>query len=70
MDKPMIVAMEELKANIIKSISDSHLPVCVVEPLVKDIYTDIQNMYAQQFQKEKAEYYQSLVREKEGVTVE
>ena len=36
MQKPIVVAMEELKENIMKAVQESGLPIFVVEPIMKE----------------------------------
>ena len=36
MEKPIVVAMEELKGNIMMAVQESGLPIFVVEPIMKE----------------------------------
>lgn len=40
-NKPIQLVMKETRENIINTINISQLPMCIVELIVKDIYSDI-----------------------------
>lgn len=66
MEKPIVLAMEELKQNIMKAVQDSQLPIYIVEPIVKEMYQQC-NMANEEFKmKQIAEYNQELAKEQEN----
>jgi len=66
MEKPIVLAMEELKQNIMKAVQDSQLPIYIVEPIMKEMYQQC-NMANEEFKmKQIAEYNQELAKEQEN----
>ena len=59
MDKPISVVLEELKQDIINSINNTNLPICIIEPIIKDLYNEIAILSKQQLAKDKEEYEKS-----------
>lgn len=64
MEKPITIRQEELTQKIVETINSSELHPALVEPIVKDIYQSVCVALAQQKEKERAEYENSLVNEK------
>jgi len=56
MDKPISIAIEELRQNIINSINTSNLPPSVVEMIVKDVYVEVNNLKSQEYNKAVEKY--------------
>lgn len=66
MEKPIVLAMEELKQNIMKAVQDSQLPIYIVEPIMKEMYQQC-NMANEEFKmKQITEYNQELAKEQEN----
>ena len=59
MEKPISVVLEELKQDIINSINNTNLPICIIEPIIKDLYNEIAALSRQQLLKDKEEYEKS-----------
>lgn len=59
MDKPISVVLEELKQDIINSINNTNLPICIIEPIIKDLYNEIAVLSKQQLLKDKEKYEES-----------
>lgn len=55
-NKPISLVMDELKGNIVNVINDSKLPICIVEPILKDIYEQISSLAKVQLEQDKKEY--------------
>ena len=67
MDKPISIIESELKEKINSAIIDSHLPMCYIELLIKDVYENIKQISNQIRKNEEEEYnkyLQSLEKDK------
>ena len=62
MNKPLSVVYEEFKANMLNTINNAGLPAFVVETVLQNYLAEIQSIARQQYQSDKAEYEQSLVK--------
>lgn len=60
MNKPLDLQIEETKERILTAINDSKLPACLVELIVKDIYSEIVLIKNNELQKSKEQYEKSL----------
>lgn len=58
--KPLSVARNDLMSDMVDAINNSHLPIMIVEYVVKDLYMDIRAMAQKQYDKEQEEYNASL----------
>ena len=56
MEKPFIVAIEELKKNITDDINNSNLHVYFLDGILKDFYLSVHEIYLRQAEQEKIEY--------------
>lgn len=65
MNKPANLIVEETKANIVKIINESGLPPFLIEPIIKDLYNQINILKKKELAKSKQEYEDSLKQEKE-----
>ena len=65
MNKPANLIVEETKANIVKIINESGLPPYLIEPIIKDLYNQINILKKKELAKSKQEYEDSLKQEKE-----
>lgn len=60
MDKPMSIAINELKLKIINDINEAALPPYAIELLFKDLYNQIAETSKLQLAKDYEEYQKSL----------
>lgn len=60
MDKPMSIAINELKLKIINDINEAALPPYAIEFLFKDLYNQIAETAKLQLAKDYEEYQKSL----------
>lgn len=60
MDKPISLIRKETVIKITKVIEESGLPLLVLEPIIKDLYMQIQQAMVQQTVAEEEEYNKSL----------
>lgn len=65
MNKPANLIVEETKANIVKIINESGLPPFLIEPIIKDLYNQVNILKKKELAKSKQEYEDSLKQEKE-----
>lgn len=63
MNKPANLIMEETKENIVKIINESGLPPFLVEPILKDLYNQINILKQQELEQSKKQYEDSLKQE-------
>lgn len=60
MDKPLSLAIEETKNNLIQVINTSNLTPVLLKPIIKDIYDEVQALYIQELQADRKKYEESL----------
>jgi len=60
MDKPISLVRKETVIKLTKVIEESGLPLLVLEPIIKDLYMQIQQAMIQQTIAEEEEYNKSL----------
>ena len=60
MDKPISLVRKETVVKLTKVIEESGLPLLVLEPIIKDLYMQIQQAMVQQTIAEEEEYNKSL----------
>lgn len=65
MEKPVSLVLNDLKQEIVDSINKTNLPLCIVEPVLKDLYAEIATLAKQQLAKDKEEFESSQKEEKE-----
>ena len=63
MNKPANLLVEETKENIVKIINESGLPPFLVEPIIKDLYNQINILKQQELEQSKKQYEDSLKQE-------
>lgn len=63
MNKPANLLVEETKENIVKTINESGLPPFLVEPILKDLYNQINILKQQELEQSKKQYEDSLKQE-------
>lgn len=65
MDKSVYIIRDEMMRNIFNAIRDSGLHLIVVEPVLKEILTTVQEAIREQHEKDLEEYRKWLEEEKE-----
>ena len=63
MTKPANLIIEETKENLVKVINESGLPPFLLEPILKDLYNQINILKQQELEQSKKQYEDSLKRE-------
>lgn len=56
MEKPISVKVEEFRMAISRLCNDCGIPTILLEPLIKDLYTEIHSINVQLAEKEKKEW--------------
>ena len=65
--KPISIILDELRTNIVYQINSVNLPICLIEPIIRDIYVEIRNISEMQLKKDKEEYFKMIENQnKEG----
>ena len=59
-NKPIIVAREEFRSNLVNLINTSGLPIYVIEPVLNDILSEVVRVSQLQYQKELKQYQEAL----------
>jgi hypothetical protein len=59
-NKPISVVREEFIMNLANLINTSGLPSYIMEPIIKDIYTELTILTKQQVERDKQAYLQAL----------
>lgn len=65
MDKPISVLMEDFKSELIKVINESNLHISVVDLILGQVYSEVNQTAARVAENEKAEYIKSKTEKKE-----
>jgi hypothetical protein len=65
-EKPISVTLEEAKQSIIQAVNGCKLHPSLLEPIIKDIYLEVQQLALKQYEVEKLEYERSLKELKES----
>lgn len=65
MNKPLSVAYEELKQNMLNVINNAGLPAFMVENVLQNYLIEIKAIAKQQYQSDKEEYEKSLIKTEE-----
>ncbi len=66
MDKPIMIAIEDLKASIANVINDAALPMAVVTPIIRDVLTQCTQLERQQYEMALKEYQESQEKKNES----
>ena len=66
--KPISMVLMELKEGLANQINNANLPLCLVEPIVKDLYMEVHNLSEAQTRKDIEEYNKTIENE-ESTTV-
>ena len=64
MEKPLNLRIEEVKNQIANTINEANLPAYILKPIVKDFYTQLQNLEQQELIQAQRKYEKSLNEEK------
>ena len=64
-EKPVVLLKEDLKENIISAINNSHLPLFLVEYVMKEIMTEVTAMSRDELLAERQKY-NNLIRDEEA----
>lgn len=65
MDKPISILMEDFKSELIKVINESNLHISVVDLILGQVYSEVNQTAARVAENEKAEYIKSKTEKKE-----
>lgn len=65
MEKPISMRLQETKESIVTIITESGLPMWMLEPAVKDIYNQVNTVAAQEMYNDRKQYVEDLQKEKE-----
>lgn len=65
MNKPADLIVEETKESIVKIVNESGLPPFLLEPILKEIYNQVNILKQQELEQSKKQYENSLKNEKE-----
>ena len=65
MEKPISMRLQETKESIVTIITESGLPMWMLEPAVKDIYNQVNTVAAQEMYNDRKQYVKDLQKEKE-----
>ena len=52
-NKPISIILDDLKKELANTINNSQLPLCLIEPILKDLYQEAANMAAQQLEQDR-----------------
>lgn len=64
MEKPLNLRIEEVRNQIANIINEANLPAYILKPIVKDFYTQLQNLEQQELIQAQRQYEKSLKDEK------
>lgn len=59
-EKPITVVRQEFIDGLINHVNNSSLPLFVIEPILRDIYTEVKVMSQKQYESEKLQYEQMM----------
>lgn len=65
MEKPISLKLRELKDNLVKEINESRLPMCILRPIIEDLYNQVVRMEEQEYTQDKTAYENSEKEKKE-----
>lgn len=65
MNKPANLIVEETKTSIVKIINESGLPPFLLEPILKDLYNQVNLLKQQELKQSQEQYERDLKQEKE-----
>ena len=70
MDKPLSLIIEETRQAIADAVNNSHLPPTLLAYIVKDVYTELRQVEAEQYKRDKVSYEISLKDTEKGGDVD
>ncbi len=56
MEKPISLQLDDLRNTLVEIINSSKLPPCLIKPIVKEIYDQINILYVQEIEKDRKTY--------------
>jgi hypothetical protein len=59
-EKPITLIKEEFTQELIQLVNNSKLPMFVIEPILKDVLTEVHSVTLQQLEADKKNYQESL----------
>lgn len=65
MEKPVTVALDDLRKSIWKTINDARLPATILEPVIADIHRELSAAAQQELSFDRQTYEESLKKEAE-----
>lgn len=65
MEKPISLKLKELKDNLVNEINESRLPMCILRPIIEDIYNQVVRVEQQEYTQDKNAYENSEKEKKE-----
>lgn len=66
MDKPIMIAIEDLKASIANAINDAALPMAIVTLIIRDVLAQCTQLERQQYEMALKEYQESQEKKDES----
>ncbi len=60
MNKPLTLLVQETKSNLVRTINNASLPLCVLELIVEDVLNEIHVLSQKQLQEDELAYMNSL----------
>lgn len=60
MEKPISLRIREFRNNAVNLVNTSGLPLFIIEPILKDVYSAVQIKSEQEYQQDKINYENSL----------
>ena len=63
--KPITVARQEFIENMVNEINTCGLPLWAIEPILKDLLSEVSTAAKRQYETEKAQYEQALASQKD-----
>lgn len=64
MEKPISLKLRDFKNDAVNLVNNSGLPLFIIEPILKDVYSAVQYKVEQEYEYDKVKYEQSLIEEK------
>lgn len=64
MEKPISLKLRDFKNDAVNLINNSGLPLFIIEPILKDVYSAVQVKVEQEYLRDKTQYEKSLNEEK------
>jgi hypothetical protein len=65
MDKPITVALKEFREGVVELVNNSGLPACMMEPVFRNLHSQLVQIAAQQEKTDEETYLASLKTEQE-----